>query len=169
MQFLRDSANCCDAQFILQCTNSLAIESFALKRGLQVTNRPPEANRKGNSMTNLNLEVPAQIKEVAEKSVEQARKAFEDFVAAAQKATAQSEAATASLATGAKEVSSKAMGFAEANVKAAFDFAQKLFQVRDPKEILALQSEFLKTQLAAVQEQAKELGEAVKKAVTPSA
>ncbi len=120
-------------------------------------------------MTNLNLEVPAQIRELAEKSVEQARKAFEEFVVAAQKATAQSEAATASLATGAKEVSSKAMGYAEANVKAAFDFAQKLFQIRDPKEILVVQSEFVKTQLAAVQEQAKELGEAVKKAVTPNA
>ncbi len=119
-------------------------------------------------MTNLNLEVPAEIRVLAEKTVEQARKAFEDFVVAAQKATVQSEAATASLATGAKEVSSKAIGYAEANVKAAFDFAQKLFQIRDPKEILAVQSEFVKTQLAAVQEQAKELGEAVKKAVTPS-
>src|SRR5208282_6390893 len=133
------------------------------------TKRPPEANRKGSSMTNLNLEVPAQIRELAEKSVEQARKAFEDFVVAAQKATAQSEAATASLASSAKEVSSKAIGYAEVNVKATFDFAQKLFQVRDPKEILAVQTEFVKSQLAAVQEQAKELGEAVKKAVTPSA
>ena len=120
-------------------------------------------------MTNLNLEVPAEVREFAEKSVEQARKAFENFVAAAQKASAQSEAATASLATGAKEVSSKAMGYAETNVKAAFDFAQKLFQIRDPKEILAVQTEFAKTQLAVVQEQAKDLGEVVKKAVTPIA
>lgn len=120
-------------------------------------------------MTNLNLEVPAEVREFAEKSVEQARKAFDSFVAAAQKANAQSEAATASLTTGAKEVSSKAMGFAEANVKAAFDFAQKLFQIRDPKEILTVQSEFVKTQLATVQQQAKELGEVVKKAVTPNA
>src|SRR6266702_920524 len=84
------------------------------------------ANRKASSMTNLNLEVPAEIRVLAEKTVEQARKAFEDFVVAAQKATAQSEAATASLTTGAKDVSSKAIGYAEANVKAAFDLAQKL-------------------------------------------
>ena len=61
------------------------------------------------------------------------------------------------------------MGYAEANVRAACDFAQKLFQIRNPQEILAVQSEFVKTQLAAVQEQAKDLGEAVKKAVTPGA
>jgi phasin len=122
----------------------------------------------GSSKTNLNLEVPAEIREIAEKSVEQARKAFGDFVVAAQKATAQSEAATASLTIGAKEVFSKAMGYAEANVKAAFDFAQKLVQIHDPKEILAVQSEVVKTQLATVQEQAKELGEVAKKAGTPS-
>jgi phasin len=119
-------------------------------------------------MTNLNFEVPAEVREIAEKTVEQARKAFEGFVAAAQKAAAQSEAATASLATGAMDVSTKAMGYAEANVKAAFDLAQKLVQIRDPKEILAVQSEFVKTQLAAVQEQAKELGEVVKKAASPN-
>jgi len=119
-------------------------------------------------MTNLNLEVPAEVREFAEKTVEQARKAFEGFVVAAQKATAQSEAATASLSSGAKDITTKAIGYAEANVKAAFDHAQKLIQIRDPKEILAVQSEFVKSQLAAVQEQAKDLGEVVKKAVTPS-
>ncbi len=120
-------------------------------------------------MTNINLEVPAEIREMAEKSVEHARKAFENFVVAAQKAAAESETATASLATGAKEISSKAMGYAETNVKAAFDFAQKLFQIRDPKEFLTAQSEFVKSQLATVQKQAKDLGESVQKAVTATA
>ena len=161
---------------MLHCTIIVAVHKIRGYIGAVTTRRGLQADKtsagsksqKGNCMTNLNLEVPAQIRELAEKSVEQARKAFEDFVVAAQKATAQSEAATASLATGAKEVSSKAIGYAEVNVKAAFDFAQKLFKIRDPKEILAVQSEFVKSQLAAVQEQAKELGEAVKKAVTPN-
>ncbi len=119
-------------------------------------------------MTNLNLEIPAEIRDFAEKTVDQARKAFDSFVAAAQKATAQSEAAAESLTSNAKEVSAKAIGFAEANVKAAFDLADKLVQAKDPKEILSIQSEFLKNQVASVQEQAKALGEAVKKAVTPT-
>lgn len=119
-------------------------------------------------MTKLNLEVPAEVREFAEKTVDQARKAFDSFVAAAQKATAQSEAAAENLTAGAKEVSSKAIGFAEANVKAAFDLAEKLVQAKDPKEILAIQSEYLKNQVATVQEQAKILGEAVKKAVSTS-
>ncbi|MCI4677182.1 phasin [Rhodoblastus acidophilus] len=119
-------------------------------------------------MSNLNLEIPAEVREFAEKTVDQARKAFDSFVAAAQKATSQSEAAAESMATNAKEVSSKAIGFAEANVKAAFDLADKLVHAKDPKEILTIQSEFLKAQVASVQEQAKELGEAVKKVVSSS-
>jgi phasin len=120
-------------------------------------------------MTNLKLEIPAEVREFAEKTVDQARKAFDGFVVAAQKATAQSEAATETLTANAKEVSAKAIGYAESNVKAAFDLAEKLIGAKDPKEILAIQSEFLKSQVAAVQEQAKSLGEAVKKAVTPEA
>jgi phasin len=116
-------------------------------------------------MSNLNLEIPAEVREFAEKTVDQARKAFDSFVAAAQKATAQSEAAAESLSSTTKEVSSKAIGFAEANVKAAFDLAEKLVQAKDPKEFLAIQSEYLKNQVAAVQEQAKVLGDAVKKVV----
>ena len=40
-------------------------------------------------------------------------------------------------------------------------------QAKDPKEILAHQSEYVKKQLAAMEEHAKELGTAVLKAVTP--
>jgi phasin len=119
-------------------------------------------------MTNLNLEIPAEIREFAEKTVDQARKAFDSFVVAAQKAAAQSEAAAESLSSNAKDVSAKAITFAESNVKAAFDLADKLVKAKDPKEILSIQSDFLKSQVASVQEQAKALGEAVKKAVTPT-
>ena len=117
-------------------------------------------------MSNVNLEIPAEVREFAEKTVDQARKAFDSFVAAAQKASAQSEAAAETLTSSAKEVSTKAITFAEANVKAAFDLADKLVKAKDPKEFLAIQSEFLKSQVATVQEQTKALGEAVKKAVS---
>jgi phasin len=119
-------------------------------------------------MSNLKLEIPAEVRDFAEKTVGQARKAFDGFVAAAQKATAQSEATAENLTAQAKEVSTKAIGYAESNVKAAFDLAEKLIHAKDPKEFLAIQSEFLKSQVASVTEQAKELGEAVKKAVTPT-
>jgi hypothetical protein len=67
------------------------------------------------------------------KSVEDARKAFESFVKAAHKATAQAEGTANALQLSAKDVSAKALSFTEANLK---DHAQKLIQAKDPQEIL---------------------------------
>jgi phasin len=103
-------------------------------------------------------EVPSEMRDFAEKSVEQARKAFEGFMGAAQKAAGSMEAAPFPVPAQMKELGTKAMGFAETNVKAAFDLAQKLVHAKDMQEVLALQSEYLRAQMAAIQEQAKELG-----------
>jgi hypothetical protein len=40
-------------------------------------------------------------------------------------------------------------------------------QAKDPQEAFALQSEYLKTQLAALQEQAKEIGTLIQKSAIP--
>ena len=118
-------------------------------------------------MTENPYEIPAQIRELTEKSIEEARKAFESFIEAAQKAAAQAEDTATALQSSAKEASAKALSFTEAHVKAAFDHAQKLIHTKDPQEFLAHQSEYAKKQLAAMQERAKEIGSAVLKAVTP--
>jgi phasin len=64
---------------------------------------------------------------------------------------------------GVKDVSTKAVSFAEKNVTAAFDLAEKLVHAKDVSEMMALQTEFLKAQMEAVQAQARELGESVVK------
>jgi hypothetical protein len=61
----------------------------------------------------------------------------------------------------------ESLSFTEANVKAAFDHAQKLIYATDPQELIAHQSEYVKKQLAAMEEHAKELGVAVLKKITP--
>ena len=76
------------------------------------------------------------------KSVEEARKAFDGFMAAAHKATAHMEGTANALQASAKEASAKALSFTEANVKAAFDHAQTLIEAKDPQEILAHQAEY---------------------------
>jgi phasin len=111
--------------------------------------------------------IPDEIRDLTSKNVEEARKAFESFIEAAHKATAQVEGTANALQASAKEASTKALSFTEANVKAAFDHAQKLVQAKDPQEILAHQTEFVKKQLAAIEAHAKELGTAVLKKVTP--
>lgn len=111
-------------------------------------------------------QIPNEVRDFAEKSVEQARKAFEGFAGAAHKAIGSVETTTTSFQAGAKDVGVKAFGYAEANVNAAFDLAQKLLRAKDPQEVLQLQAEYVKSQVETIQTQAKELGAALQKATT---
>jgi phasin len=117
--------------------------------------------------TNPQFEVPVDLREFAQKSVDQARKAFEGFVSVAQKSADAVDSAGSNMRANAKSVSSKTLGYAEQNVNAAFDLAYKLVQSKTPQEAFALQSEFLKSQLASLQAQAKEIGTIMQSAATP--
>ena len=117
-------------------------------------------------MTNQ-FEVPGDLREFAQKSVEQARKAFEGFVSVAQKTADAVDSAGANVRANVKSVSSQALSYAEQNVNAAFDLAGKLVQAKDPQEAFALQSDYLKSQLANLQTQAKEIGAMIQSSATP--
>jgi len=118
-------------------------------------------------MANAPFEVPNELRDFAERSVDQARKAFEGFVTVAQKAAGSVDGAAETAQSNVKSVGAQVFGFAEQNVNAAFDLAHKLVQAKDPQEAFAVQSEFLKTQLANLQAQAKLIGALVQKSVTP--
>jgi phasin len=107
----------------------------------------------------MKFEVPAEMRELAEKSVAQAKQAFDGFIAATQHAVGTAETQVKSMQTGAKGAGELAMRFAERNVTASFEFAQKLLHARDAQEVTALQAEYVKSQLAALTEQAKELSQ----------
>ena len=109
-------------------------------------------------MNTPSYEIPSDMRDLAEKSVDQARKAFEGFVTAAQKAAGQADDTAASVQSNNKSLGTKAMSFAEHNVRTAFDLAQKLVRAKDLQEVLSLQSEYAKSQMTTIQEQAKELG-----------
>ena len=113
------------------------------------------------------FEIPNELRDFAERSVEQARKAFEGFLSVAQRASGIAGDAANTPQSRAKTVSAHVLSYTERNVNAAFDLAQKLVRAKDPQEALALQSEYMKTQLAVLQEQAKELGAIVQKSLTP--
>jgi phasin len=118
-------------------------------------------------MPNAPFEVPNELRDFAERSVDQARKAFEGFVSVAQKAVGTVDGATETTQNSVKSVSAQVLSFTEQNVNAAFDLAHKLVQAKDPQEAFALQAEFLKSQLANLQAQAKEIGASIQKSATP--
>ena len=112
---------------------------------------------------NGKFEIPSEMRAFAEKSVEQAKQAFDGFISAAQHAvhTAESQAATAR--TGAKEIGELAIGFTQKNVASSFEFAEKLVRAKDAEELTALHTDYVKSQIAALTEQAKELSKQVAK------
>lgn len=114
-------------------------------------------------------EIPTQVREIAEKSVDQAKRAFEGFMDQAQKAVSTIEGQASAMQATTKDLNAKAFSFAEANVAASFEFAQRLTRAKDVNEIVKLQTEFLQSQLKAFNDQAKELGAAATKAMADAA
>jgi phasin len=103
----------------------------------------------------LTLEVPAQIKEVAEQTIGQAEKGFSAFIEAANKSVSM-------MPNPANEMSLKALSLTERNMKSAFDHVRRLLHARDFEEAMRLQSDFLKAQYEAATEQLKEMGNSIR-------
>lgn len=103
-------------------------------------------------------EIPNEMRDFADKSVEQARKAFDGFLDAAYKAsnTLESQANTAQ--DNARAVAGAAVTFAEQNMSASFAYAQKLVRAGSIEEVLRIQAEFAKTQIETLTKQVQEMG-----------
>ena len=107
--------------------------------------------------------VPPEMRAIAEKSVEQARKAFDGFVSAAEKATAGFEQKAQVARAGAKDVAQKAMSFAEQNVANSFDLAQNLVTAKDINEVVQLHADYVRKQMDVLARQAEELSQSASK------
>jgi phasin len=121
------------------------------------------------SKTSMPYEVPAEMRDFAEKSVEQAKKAVDGFLGAATKAVSAAESQATTMQVSSRDMAQKAISFAEQNISASFDFAQKLVRAKDIQEVLQVQSEFLKNQVATMQAQMKDVGEVVQANVQKAA
>ena len=87
------------------------------------------------------FEVPPELRTFAERSVEQARQAFDGFISAAHQAMSTFEGQAETARKGARDVSEKAVTFAERNMTSAFEFAHDLVRARDLQEVLRLQAD----------------------------
>jgi phasin len=107
------------------------------------------------------FEMPKDMRTMAEAGFEQARKAFEKFVASAQAAAGSIEERNETVRTGARDVSQRAIAYAEKNVQASLDHAQALVKARDIGEVMRLHADYVQTQMRLMAEQATEMGQLV--------
>jgi phasin len=115
------------------------------------------------------FEIPKEMRSMAEAGFDQARKAFEKFLASAEATAGTLEERGATVRAGAKDISAKAMSYAEKNVQASLDYAQSLLHAKDLGEVMRLHSEFVQAQMRALAEQASEMSQAVGKAAMDAA
>src|ERR1700761_9656173 len=96
------------------------------------------------------LEVPAELRELAEKTIEQAEKAFGMFFDAASKSMS-------SVPGAGSEISKQALTYTEQNMKAAFAHARKLVHATDLQEAMRIQSDFLRSQFTSAGEHMRDI------------
>ena len=115
------------------------------------------------------FEIPKEMRSMAEASFEQARKTFEKFLTGAHQSAGSIEERGAAVRAGAKDISGKAISYAEKNVQASLDYAQSLLHAKDLPEVMRLHSEFIQSQMRSLAEQASEMGQMVSRAAMDAA
>ncbi len=113
------------------------------------------------------FEFPAQMRELAERNVEQARAACGQFMDAARKAHDMIGAMVPEnpLTAGLKQVQERTMRFTQQNMDASYSLAAELAKAKDFEEMLEIQSRHAQVQMAAYSTQAQELGRLMADAV----
>ena len=115
-------------------------------------------------MSDDRFEIPKDMRAMAEASLNQARQTFEKFLAGAQATAGTIEDRGATVRAGAKDISSKAIAYAEKNVQASLNYAESLLKAKDLTEVMRLHAEYVQAQMRALAEQASEMGQAVSRA-----
>jgi len=151
-----------DGSGVISLSRSHHLTGVAIHAGQQETNMAATDR----------FEIPPEMRALAEKSVEQARQAFDSFISAAHRAVSAFEGQAETARRGAKDVTENAMTFAQHNIASSFELAEQLVRARDVEEVLKLQADYIKRQMQLFSEQARELGErtsaTAKDATTPN-
>jgi phasin len=112
------------------------------------------------------LEVPAAMREMAEKGVQQAKEAYDSYKTIAEDATDALEDSFATVNKSMTNLQAKALDFSKTNVDASFDLAVKMLGVRSLAEAVELQSSFARQQFDVLSKQTREFQELATKVQT---
>ena len=103
------------------------------------------------------FEIPPELRDMAEKNVEQARAAYGQFMDFLTQAMGAWKSSSNAEMTGFNAVQDKAVAFAKENAERSFTLASDLAKARDVQEVLTLQSRYVQTQMQTYGIQAQQL------------
>lgn len=113
-----------------------------------------------------NVEVPAVYREMAEKSIAQAKQGYEKMKVAAEEASDVMEETYSVASKGASDYGLKVIETIRANTNAHFDFVRELMGVKSPAEFVELTSTHARKQFETLSSQSKELTGLAQKVAT---
>lgn len=113
----------------------------------------------------MNLQVPEEMRTMAERSVTQTRQALDSFLGAARRTAETMEQTTEKVQASSKDMAQKTLSAAEQNLRASLDYAERLVRAKDVQEMVQIQSDFARTQTEAMQAQMKEYGSGMQSAM----
>jgi phasin len=115
------------------------------------------------------LEIPTAFREIAEKSVSQAKENYEKLKSAAEQATDVLEDTYATATKGVSDYGLKVIEAARVNTNSAFDFASQLMTVKSFSEVVELSTAHSRKQFETLTAQSKELAAIAQKVATDTA
>jgi phasin len=115
------------------------------------------------------IETPAAFRDIAEKSLSNAKDHYEKMKSAAEEATGVLEETYATATKGASNYSLKVLEVARTNTNAAFDFASELFAAKSLSEVVELSTAHARKQFETAAAQTKELAALAQKVATEAA
>src|SRR3954464_4771998 len=113
----------------------------------------------------MNFQVPEEMRTMAERSVTQTRQALDSFLGAARRTAETMGQTTDKVQAGAKDMAQRTLSAAEQNIRTTLDYAERLVRAKDLQEAAQIQSEFVRSQVEAMQAQMKEFGSAAQSAM----
>jgi hypothetical protein len=103
------------------------------------------------------------MREMAQATLDKARDAVSKYMVETQKMREKADSSVRASYSNVKEMNEKAVAFAEANVNAGFELAQRLLQAKDPQEMGSVYQNHLREQMEKMNSQFKELGSLMSK------
>ncbi len=110
-------------------------------------------------------ELPDSMRNIMKSSIEQARRAFDTFVAASEKMMQSFDTTSMPAADGVKQLNERIAAFTRQNAESNFNLAMQLTDAKHLSEIVELQNAHLRTQMENFSHQMEELRELTMKAV----
>jgi hypothetical protein len=101
------------------------------------------------------------MREMAQTTLDKAKEALSKYMTESQKLREKADTSVRSTYSAAKEMNERAVAFAEENVVAGFELAQRLLHAKDPQEMGAVYQSHLKEQMEKMNAQFRELASAV--------